>query len=118
MAQRFLTAFLWSQRRIILWLAAILIVVVAVVFLKRADVYEYLSNYENRDRLRDEVDRLRAETKRLEQERDDLAKEGFAAEKAARERFRLSKKDEIVVYLETPTPRDGVTSPTLRGERR
>ena len=118
MVRWLLTALSWSQRRFILWLVGVLMMAAVLLYLKRGDVAGYKVRYENRNRLRAEVERLRADARHLEREREDLAKDGFAAEKAARERFRLSRPDEMVVYLETPAASPPSTSTLSTAPRR
>jgi len=108
MPLRFLSSLIWSQRRIALWLAAILIVFVSVFFIKRDDISNYLTRYEDRNRLRDEVELLQFETRQLEKKREILEKGGYEVEKVAREQFRMSRPGEHVLYLISPN--DGVST--------
>lgn len=113
MPVRFISSLIWSQRRIVLWIVAILTVLVSVLFIKRGDISNYLSRYEDRNRLREEVELLKIETQRLEKKRGILEKGGYEVEKVAREQFRMSRPGEHVLYL--VPPEDGNSTEAASG---
>jgi cell division protein FtsB len=90
----------------------LLAVLAAVAYLDREDIANYFANYDKRNRLRDEKDRLDGDIRGLEREREVLAKGGFDLEVVARERFRMSKPGENVLYVEPPA--DETTTQTQR----
>jgi len=61
---------------------------------------EYLQALRRRDQIRSQVEKLQADTAQMEDEEGQLEKRGFADEAAARERFRLVKPGEKIVFLE------------------
>ena len=112
MPSRILSAFLWSQRRLLVWGGVIALAVGLVLYCKRGDLTDYFEAYDKKERLQDEVDRLRAENEQLQRDLEDLPKGGFKIEKVARERYRFSKPGEIVLFIDQPTDKT-TTATTL-----
>ena len=110
---RILHALLWSPRGLLAWLVLIVVVLMAWCFINRDTIMSYSHHRLQRDEVREEVDGLKAGIERLDEERDVLNKGGFEVERAARERFRLSKPGEQVLYLDPP-PQDAETTGGLR----
>ena len=118
MALRFLRSLLWSQRGLAIWLIVVVAIVAAWFLLNRNAILNYLTQFRQRNELRDHVAQQESETRELERQRDVLSNDGFESEKAARQRFHLSKPGEKVLYLEPPPGRDTPTTPSQESESR
>ena len=87
----------------LLWpLACLLAVSVCWIVLNYWKLQEYFSARDQRQRTRQTVGELERERARLLAERAALQGEGFATEKAIRERFLMVKPGEHIIFVEPP----------------
>jgi hypothetical protein len=113
MSLRLIRSLFWSQRALILWLILVLSIAATWFCLNRDAIRNYLAHYNKRNELRDRLSRQDRELQELERQRDLLSENGFESEKAARQRFHMSKPGEKVLYLDLPPGQnDGPTTPT------
>ena len=75
---------------------------------------EYLQARARRDQIGAQVEGLKGEIARMKEEESQLERRGFADEAAARERFRLVKPGEKIIFLEWEEDMEG---PDRRVER-
>jgi cell division protein FtsB len=117
MILRGLLRFFWNQRGLFLWAVVMALAALGWAWLKQDVILDYFDKRAQRNRILRDVESLEEDIKRGEREREVLAVGGFEAEKVARERYRLSKPGEKVLYLQTPQKdEDGPSSRTLRRE--
>ncbi|MFW6286415.1 MAG: FtsB family cell division protein [Candidatus Sumerlaeota bacterium] len=111
--RRVLKTIFWSQRRIFMWTFMVLLIVLSWAFRQRDPIVEYQQTLQQVNEERMAVKDIETDIARLEQESRTLQEGGFEHAKVARQRYRLSKPGEHVLYLEAPdeTPLPDVDSP-------
>lgn len=102
MASTIVHQLLALSRRLLLWLALLVLLAVGWVFWSKDVLVQYWENRNDRNALKKEVERLERDVERREHEREMLKQGGFETEKVARENLKLIKPGEEVLYLQPP----------------
>jgi cell division protein FtsB len=92
------------------WTVYLMIPAVLWVILHIPTLHEYIQVRERLHNYRAEVSRLQLNQEQLQREQAALKAGGFPAEKAVRERFRLIKPGDHIIFIETDTDATSVTT--------
>ncbi len=95
-----LKTLIWSQRRVLFWTGLIFAIIIGYGLLHSDAILEYQQTLTKRNEERQAVEKIENNIARLESERETLQNGGFEHAKVARQRYRLSKPGEYVLYLE------------------
>lgn len=89
--------------RAIKWGAYIVICCMVWLMLNRHTLQEYFAARERNDHYAKDISRLKREQTDLQAELAALKEGGFSKEKALRERLRMVKPGEEILYIESPS---------------
>ncbi|MFP4380169.1 MAG: FtsB family cell division protein [Candidatus Sumerlaeia bacterium] len=109
--------FLWQQRGMVIWFFFLCLFAFIWMWFARDTISDYLKSRRQRNQVRNEVERLEEEIQRSRHEKEVLQRGSFESEKVAREKFRLSKPGEKVLYLQKApltSDSDELTSRAIR----
>jgi cell division protein FtsB len=101
--RRVLKTLLWSQRRLFMWVLLFGVIILCWAFFQRQPIIKHQSTFVKCSEERAAVAQLEEEIRTLETQRQLLKEGGSEHVQVARQRYRLSKPGEYVLYLE-PAP--------------